>query len=54
MTKKLYKVTRLFIGGNLEGLTHTEITPVHFEVGFVCKKPCGGVSPYVIIAVEEA
>jgi len=55
MTKKLYKITRLFIGGTLKGLTHTEITPVHFEVGFVCEKPCGvASSPYVIIAVEEA
>lgn len=51
---KIYKITKLFIGGILEGLTHTEITPVKFELGFECKKPIGGTSPYRIIAVELA
>ncbi len=46
-----YKVTRLFIGGILKGLTYTETTSVKFTVGFVCRKPIGG-SPYKIIAVE--
>lgn len=50
---KRYKVTRLFTDGLLKGLTHTEVTSVHFDVGFACKKPIGGTDPYVIIAVEE-
>lgn len=47
-----YKVTRLFIGGLLKGMTHTGMTDVKFTVGFVCRKPIGG-SPYKIIVVEE-
>jgi len=47
-----YKVTRQFIGGILNGLTHTEITGAKFEIGFVCWEPIGG-SPYRIIAVEQ-
>ncbi len=47
-----YRVTRLFIGGILKGLTHTDLTTVKFEVGFICNRPCAG-SPYRIIAVEK-
>lgn len=50
MTKR-YEVTRLFIGGMLEGTTHTGVTSVEFEVGFECLKPVGG-SPYRITSVE--
>lgn len=50
--RKMFKVTRFFTGGILEGLTHTETTPVEFKVGFVCNKPAGGSSTYRIIAVE--
>ena len=49
---KQYNVTRKFTAGILKGLTHTAITTVAFEVGFVCKKPYGGGSPYVIVSVE--
>lgn len=49
---KQYKVTRLFIGGILKGLTHTGITTVKFEKGFICNNPIGG-SPYKIISCEE-
>lgn len=49
---KKYRVTKHFIGGLLKGLTDTEITPVRFHVGFVCKHPSGG-SPYKVTAVEE-
>lgn len=48
----MYRVTRLFIGGNLVGLTYTEDTDIKFEVGFVCKRPIAG-SPYRIIKVEK-
>jgi len=48
---KQYNVTRKFTAGPLNGLTHTAITTVAFEVGYVCKMPCGG-SPYVIVSVE--
>ena len=47
-----FKVTRMFIGGLLNGLTHTEITSVERKVGFECLKPVGG-SAYKIIAVEQ-
>lgn len=51
-SSSLYRVTRKFIGGILAGLTHTEITSIKFDVGFVCQKPCAG-DPYEIIAVEN-
>lgn len=47
----MFKVTKLFIGGILEGLTHTEITSVAWIVGQEVTNPIGG-SPYRIIAVE--
>lgn len=37
-----YKVSRLFLSGDLAGLTHTEITSVRFDVGWTCEKPIGG------------
>lgn len=49
---KKYEVTREFIGGILEGLTHTELTSVRFDIGFTCQNPVGG-SPYTIIACKE-
>jgi len=47
-----YLVTKLFIGGLLNGLTIEEETTCCYRVGFVCKNPIGG-SPYKIIAVVE-
>jgi hypothetical protein len=46
-----YRVTKLFTGGLLEGLTIEETTTVLFPVGFVCEKPVAG-SPYVVTGVE--
>ena len=48
----MYKVTKQFIGGILNGLTYTEITEIHARVGFRCNKPVGG-SPYRIIRVDR-
>lgn len=54
-----YKITKLFIGGILEGLTHTsELTcdttlGAPFTVGQVVKRSTYSPSPYRIIAVEE-
>lgn len=48
-----YIVTRIFIGGMLEGLTHTGVTTTKPEIGFECKNPLGG-SPYRILKVQEA
>lgn len=50
--RKEYYVAREFIGGLLKGLSHTERTSVEFKVGFVCRKPCGGSSPYKVTAVK--
>lgn len=50
-----YNVTKLFIGGTLEGLTITEEYKYRSKapvVGFECRNPVGG-SPYRIIAVER-
>lgn len=49
---KKYQITKKFIGGLLEGLTHTETTTVNFNIGFICNNPIGG-SPYEIISVKE-
>ena len=50
----MYTITKTFISGNLKGLTITEHTPVRFDEGFVCKKPCAGGSGYRIdLVVEE-
>lgn len=48
-----YTVTRKFTAGVLAGLTHTEITSIKWEVGRKVAKPCGGSSPYVIVACVE-
>lgn len=45
----MYHVTKLFIGGILNGITIVEVTTVPAKTGFVCKSPVGG-SPYKIIA----
>lgn len=50
---KLYRITRLFTSGTLAGLTHTEVTTVHFDVGFECAAWAYCPSGYRIIAVEE-
>lgn len=47
----IYRVTRRFTAGVLNGLTHTSETSVSYDVGFECLEPCGG-SPYVITAVD--
>jgi len=44
-----YEVTRLFTKGIFKGKTHTEVTSVKFEVGFICKNVIGG-SDYKIIS----
>jgi len=44
-----YEVTRKFISGILKGMTHTEITSVKFDVGFICRNPIGG-SAYKILS----
>ena len=49
---KKYRVTKLFIGGILEGLSRVEETSVAFKVGDVISKPCGGTSPYKVVSVE--
>ena len=50
--RPMYKVTRRFTGGLLNGLEHTDTTSVKFDVGFVCDKPVFNGSPYIITAVE--
>jgi len=47
-----YEVTKLFIGGILKGLTHTEKTTAKYSVGDVISKPYGHTSPYKIISVK--
>lgn len=51
---KTYTVTRQFTGGLLVGIVYTEKSTVFMPVGFQCEKPCGGGSPYVIVACAEA
>lgn len=46
-----YTITKKFTSGTLKGLTIQERTSVLYEVGFVCKKPVGGTSAYVILTV---
>lgn len=47
-----FRVTRLFIGGILKGLTHTGEQSFRSTVGFECHNPIGG-SPYRITACEQ-
>lgn len=49
----MYQVTRLFIGGLLDGLTHTETTTVKWKVGQVVRKSIDG-QPYRIVSVIPA
>lgn len=49
---KRYRVTREFIGGELNGLKHSEITTVRFPEGWVCEKPIGGSSYRIVECVE--
>jgi len=46
----MYTVTKLFIGGMLDGLTYTFTTDIQYTVGWECHHPIGG-SPYRIISV---
>lgn len=46
----MYRITKLFTGGNLEGLTHTEVTSVKFLVGDAGGGGGAG-SPYRITSV---
>ena len=46
--RQLYRVTRQFVFGNLDGLTYTEITPMPMDVGRRYE-PCAGSSAYVIL-----
>lgn len=48
----MYKITRLFIGGLLNGLTHTGTYTSPMTVGFVCQNPVGG-SPYKVVECVE-
>jgi hypothetical protein len=55
-----YRITKLFIGGILDGLTHTDEVRLDIQVdqpmlriGWTCRKPCGGSSPYRIVAVAR-
>jgi hypothetical protein len=50
-TEATYKVTKLFIGGTLSGLTYTEQWTKAPQVGTEYQNPIGG-SPYRIVAVE--
>ena len=50
--RPMYKVTRRFTGGLLNGMSHTDTTSVKFDVGFVCNNPVFNGSPYIITAVE--
>lgn len=45
----LYRVTKLFIGGLLAGLTYTVETRYPFPVGWECLLPYGNTSPYRIV-----
>lgn len=49
---KTYEITKLFIGGLLEGLTIVETRSYSMEVGLVVSNPVGG-SPYKIIACQQ-
>jgi hypothetical protein len=51
MPETTYKVTKLFIGGTLSGLTYTEQWTKPPVVGTVFNNPIGG-SPYQIISVQ--
>jgi len=51
-TKRQFRVTKLFIGGILDGLTYTFTDTREWEVGWVCEKPIGG-SPYRIVECVE-
>ena len=51
MPETTYKVTKLFIGGLLAGLTYTELWTKAPQVGTVYPNPIGG-SPYRIERVE--
>jgi hypothetical protein len=50
----MFKVTKRFTSGLLQGLVITEVTSVQFHCGQVVAKPAGGSSPYVVVAVEAA
>lgn len=45
----MYRVTKRFITGPLQGLAITETTPVQFQAG-ATYAPCAGASAYVVDA----
>jgi hypothetical protein len=51
-TPEQYKVTRLFLSGDLTGITYSEIWTSAPQVGFECHNPIGG-SPYRIVSVQK-
>lgn len=50
---QIFKVSKLFIGGLLDGITYIETLPFPMPVGLLVRKPCGG-SPYKVTACEPA
>lgn len=48
----MFRVTRLFLNGNLAGIEHTEVTSVRFEVGKTYT-PCVGKGAYKIVSCVE-
>lgn len=49
----LYSVKRMFTSGVLKGLTHTQKTPIKFQVGKVYKQAAGGGS-YKVVSCRKA
>lgn len=49
---KTYEITKLFIGGLLEGIEIIERRNYPMEVGLVVANPVGG-SPYKVIACQQ-
>jgi hypothetical protein len=46
-----YRVTKRILSGTFAGMDRSEITNVHFEVGFKCEEWAYG-PPYLVIACE--
>lgn len=50
--KETYTLTIRFIGGILEGLTHTNAKSCYMKPGTKILKPIGG-SPYVVVSCTK-
>ena len=50
---KRYSITKVFIGGILEGLTHTGTIRVFIKPGTIVRHPSGGGSPYKVTECQE-